>query len=33
LVAVDEILKIKSVGKDFDLSNYWEEVEHEIENL
>jgi hypothetical protein len=32
LVAVDEILKIKSVGKDFDLSHYWEEVEHEIES-
>jgi hypothetical protein len=33
LVAVDEILKIKSVDKDFDLSYYWEEVKYEIKNL
>jgi hypothetical protein len=33
LVAVDEILRIKSVNKDDILSNYWEEVEHEIEKL
>jgi len=33
LFAVDEILKIKSVDKDFDLSYYWEEVKHEIINL
>jgi hypothetical protein len=33
LVAVDEILIIKSVDKDFDLSHYWQEVKEEIENL
>jgi len=33
LFAVDEILEIKSVDKDFDLSNYWQEVEEEINNL
>ena len=33
LFAVDEILEIKSVDKDFDLSNYWKEVEEEINNL
>jgi hypothetical protein len=33
LVAVDEILSINSVDKDEDLSNYWEEVKQEIENL
>jgi hypothetical protein len=33
LIAVDEILRIRSVNKDDILSNYWEEVEHEIENL
>lgn len=33
LIAVDEILNIKSVDKDYDLSNYWEEVKQEIENL
>ena len=33
LVAVDEILRIKSVNKDDILSNYWEEVEQEINNL
>jgi hypothetical protein len=33
LFAVDEILIIKSVDKDFDLSHYWQEVKEEIENL
>jgi hypothetical protein len=33
LIAVDEILRIKSVNKDDILSNYWEEVEREINNL
>ena len=33
LVAVDEILNIKSVDKDFSLSHYWLDVKHEIENL
>jgi hypothetical protein len=33
LFAVDEILRIKSVNKDDILSNYWEEVEQEINNL
>ena len=33
LVAVDEILIIKSVDKDFDLSHYWLEVKEEINNL
>ena len=32
MVCVDEILSIKSVDKDEDLSNYWEEVKQEIEN-
>jgi hypothetical protein len=32
LIAVDEILRINSVDKDEDLSNYWEEVKQEIEN-
>ncbi len=32
LIAVDEILEIKSVDKDFDLSNYWQEVKEEINN-
>jgi hypothetical protein len=31
--AVDEILEIKSVDKDFDLSHYWQEVKEEINNL
>ena len=31
LIVVDEILNIKSVDKDYDLSNYWEEVKKEIE--
>jgi len=30
LIAVDEILSINSVDKDYDLSNYWEEVKQEI---
>jgi hypothetical protein len=33
LIAVDEILSIRSVNKDDILSNYWEEVEREINNL
>jgi len=33
LFAVDEILRIRSVNKDDILSNYWEEVEQEINNL
>jgi hypothetical protein len=33
LIAVDEILRIRSVNKDDILSNYWEEVEQEINNL
>ena len=33
LVAVDEILNINSVDKDFSLSHYWQEVKEEIENL
>jgi hypothetical protein len=33
LIAVDEILEIKSVDKDFDLSDYWQEVKEEINNL
>jgi hypothetical protein len=33
LVAVDEILKINSVDKDFSLSHYWLDVKDEIENL
>jgi hypothetical protein len=33
LIAVDEILNINSVDKDFSLSHYWLEVKHEIENL
>jgi hypothetical protein len=33
LVVVDEILIIKSVDKDFDLSHYWQEVREEIEKL
>jgi hypothetical protein len=31
LIAVDEILSINSVDKDYDLSNYWEEVKQEIQ--
>jgi hypothetical protein len=33
LFAVLEILEIKSVDKDFDLSHYWQEVKEEINNL
>jgi hypothetical protein len=33
LIAVDEILEINSVDKDFDLSHYWQEVKEEINNL
>jgi hypothetical protein len=33
LIAVDEILNINSVDKDFDLSHYWLEVKEEINNL
>ena len=33
LIAVDEILNINSVDKDFSLSHYWLDVKQEIENL
>lgn len=33
LIAVDEILNINSVDKDYDLSDYWQQVRTEIENL
>ena len=33
LIAVDEILNINSVDKDFDLSHYWQHVKDEIQNL
>lgn len=33
LIAVDEILEIKSVDKDFSLSHYWLDVKDEIINL
>jgi hypothetical protein len=33
LFAIIEILEIKLVDKDFDLSDYWQEVEREIYNL
>jgi len=33
LIAIIEILEIKSVDKDFDLSDYWQEVEREIYKL
>jgi hypothetical protein len=33
LIAVDEILEIKSVDKDFSLSHYWLDVKEEINNL
>ena len=33
LVAVDEILNINSVDKDFNLSFYWLDVKDEIQNL
>jgi hypothetical protein len=32
-IAVNEILNIKSVDKDYDLSNYWQQVKQEIEKL
>lgn len=33
LTAVDEILNINSVDKDFSLSFYWQDVKDEIQNL
>jgi hypothetical protein len=33
LIAIDEILNINSVDKDFSLSHYWLDVKDEIENL
>lgn len=33
LIAVDEILNINSVDKDFSLSHYWLDVKEEIINL
>ena len=33
LIAVDEILNINSVDKDYDLSEYWLQVKSEIEKL
>lgn len=33
LIAVDEILNINSVDKDFSLSHYWLDVKDEIINL
>ena len=33
LMAANEILNIKSVNKDCDLSNYWEQVKEEINKL
>ena len=33
LIAVDEILNINSVDKDFSLSHYWLDVKDEILNL
>jgi hypothetical protein len=33
LIAIDEILNINSVDKDFSLSHYWLDVKNEIENL
>ena len=33
LIAVDEILNINSVEKDFSLSHYWLDVKDEIQNL
>jgi hypothetical protein len=33
LIAVDEILNINSVDKDFSLSYYWLDVKEEINNL
>ena len=33
LIAVDEILNINSVDKDFSLSFYWQDVKDEIESI
>ena len=33
IIAVNEILNINSVDKDYDLSNYWNEVLTELNNL
>jgi hypothetical protein len=33
IIAVDEILNINSVDKDFSLSHYWLDVKDEIVNL
>ena len=33
LINVKKILSINSVDKDLELSDYWEEVKQEIENL
>jgi len=33
LICVDEILDINSVDKDYNLSDYWNEVKKEIEKL
>ena len=33
LTAVDEILNINSVDKDFSLSYYWQEVKKEIQSI
>ena len=33
LIAVDEILNINSIEKDFGLSHYWLDVKDEIQNL
>ena len=30
IVCVEEILNINSIDKDYDLSNYWEEVKQEL---
>ena len=32
IICVDEILEIKSVDKDLDLSDFWQEVRQEIIN-
>jgi hypothetical protein len=33
VIAVDEILDINSVDKDYDLCDYWNEVKQEIEKI
>jgi hypothetical protein len=33
LIAVNEILNINSIDKDFSLSHYWLDVKYEIEHL